>query len=51
MLSNAVVAHGDRVREAAAWAGAAEVRDQWNAGEPGQPLDSLRQLRRRLRGP
>ncbi|KAK3178042.1 hypothetical protein OEA41_000174 [Lepraria neglecta] len=38
MLFNAVVPHPDS--EKAAWAWAAEVRDQWNAGQPNRPVDA-----------
>ncbi|KAL9082956.1 MAG: hypothetical protein Q9165_008719 [Trypethelium subeluteriae] len=38
MLFSAAVAQG--VSEQAAWAWAAEVRDQWNAGQPGRPIDA-----------
>lgn len=44
MLFNAQVAPSpagdDAAREAAAWAWAAEVRDEWNAGQPGRPVDA-----------
>ena len=38
MLFNAVVPHPDN--EKAAWAWAAEVRDQWNAGQPNRSVDA-----------
>lgn len=39
-LFDVTVPHNDTAREAAAWAWAAEVRDQWNAGQPGRSLDA-----------
>ncbi|GFF75239.1 6-hydroxy-D-nicotine oxidase [Aspergillus udagawae] len=39
-LFNAIVPHNDTAREQAAWAWAAEVRDQWNAGQPGRLMDA-----------
>ncbi|KAJ5679529.1 hypothetical protein N7462_007773 [Penicillium macrosclerotiorum] len=40
MLFDTVTAQGDTAREKAAWAWAAEVRDQWNAGQPDLPVNA-----------
>ncbi|GKT90211.1 FAD binding domain-containing protein [Colletotrichum tofieldiae] len=40
MFFNAALPHGDSAREEAAWAWAAEVRDHWNAGQPGRPVNA-----------
>ncbi|KAK1570172.1 FAD binding domain-containing protein [Colletotrichum navitas] len=40
MFFNAALPHGDGSREQAAWAWASEVRDQWNAGQPGRPVNA-----------
>lgn len=40
MLFNAQVPDGDTEREKAAWAWAAEVRDQWNEGQPERTVNA-----------
>ncbi|KAK4194559.1 hypothetical protein QBC40DRAFT_259878 [Triangularia verruculosa] len=40
MLFNGVVPPGDAVLEAQAWEWANEVRDMWNAGQPGRPANN-----------
>ncbi|KAJ4305632.1 hypothetical protein N0V90_001163 [Kalmusia sp. IMI 367209] len=40
MLFDAIIAPGDKALETAAWQWANEVRDQWNAGQPGRPVNA-----------
>lgn len=40
MLFDAIVAPNDTVAEKAAWTWANEVRDQWNAGQPGRTVNA-----------